>query len=254
MEYKILPTFTKSVEGRTVTGIFAVHGNIDSYGDISHPGSFIKTIQERGPKVMHLWNHNTDMFAGPPVAKVLGLRELNREELPEVVLQIAPQATGGVEVTREYFDTPRANEVFAPVAAGAVTEMSYAYDPVKFDFSEVDGQRVRNLREMRLYETSDVLWGANAATVASKFAPDPDVFLKQLEGYIEAQVKAGARHSTADIKLLNAIHKAAVSLGATQCKGVVEEEEEDADNEKSRADLGNLSLTFLRAKAFLFET
>ncbi|HXG66980.1 MAG TPA: HK97 family phage prohead protease [Blastocatellia bacterium] len=165
MEYKALPTYLKAVQGRTVTGIFAVHGNLDSYGDISHPGSFAKTIAERGAKTKFLWNHD---YYSVPVAVVKRLREVRRDELPERVLHIAPEATGGVEIVREYLDTPRADEVYKSVIAGAVTEMSYGYDAVKYDFGEVNGQRVRHLREVRLWEVSDCIFGANPATSASK--------------------------------------------------------------------------------------
>lgn len=250
MEYKSLPTFTKAIEGRAVTGIMAVHGHRDDGGDISHPGSFTKTIVEGQarvagqPRYRYLWNHNSDMFAGPPIAVIKALREIGRDELPEQVLAWAPDATGGVEITREYLDTPRGEEVFKGLLAGAVDEMSYGYDAVKWDMGELNGQPSRNLREVRLWEGSDVLWGMNAATLGSKgLLPDINIFLKQIEQYAE-EIKAGARHSATDTKLLNAIHKAAVSLGATDCKGIVEEdnEEDEADKEKSRADAMSLTL------------
>lgn len=259
MEYKSLPSFIKSIEGRQVAGVFAVHGNIDSYGDISHPGSFTKTIAERMGRIKFLWNH--DFYGGPPTAVVKTVREIGRDELPDSVLSAAPEATGGVEVVREYLDTPRADEVFQAVKAGAVNEMSYGLDAVKFDFSEMGGQQIRNLREIRLWEVSDVIFGANPATQASKFLPPLDLLLKQVEARME-ELKAGARHSSADTKLLNAIHKAAVELGATQCKGIASEDEsasqeqsdgkdDKANQEKSQADA--LSLTLLRARAFLLD-
>lgn len=252
MEYKAIPTFTKSIEGRAVTGLFAIHGNIDSYGDISHPGSFTKTIVESLPRVKFLWNH--DIFGGPPVAKITRLQEVGREALPEKVLALAPDATGGVEVVREYLKTPRGDELLTAVQEGAVDEMSYGYDPMKWDMSEVNGQQVRNLREVRLWEVSDVIFGANPATAASKFLQPLDVLIAQ----IDAHIKAGARHSATDTKLLNAIHKAAVSLGATNCKGEADEEDESGEKveaeeieEKSRAD--QWSLTHLGQKLAILE-
>lgn len=239
MEYKSAPAHIKSIEGRKVTGIFAVHGNRDSYDDISYPGSFTKTIAERGAKVKFLWNHN--MFGGPPVAKVLGLREVTRDELPDQVLQLAPEAMGGVEVVREYLSTASAEEVFQAVQAGAVDEMSYGYDAVKFAFAEIDGTQIRQLQEVRLWEVSDVIFGANPATVGSKFGVSLEMLFKQIEAY-QAAFKAGARHSAADKKLLNAIHHAAVDLGATNCKGKAEEEEDQTDSGKSRADVPSLTL------------
>jgi HK97 family phage prohead protease len=235
VEYKSIPTMTKSVDGRTVTGLFAIHGNVDSYLDISHPGAFSKTIAESLPRVKFLWNH--DMFGGPPVAKVRSIREVGRDELPEKVLALAPDATGAVEL-------------LVAIQEEAVDEMSYGYDPVKWDMGEVNGMQVRNLREIRLWEVSDVIFGANPATAASKFLQPIDLLLAQIEGHL----KAGARHSAADVKLLNAIHKAAVTLGATSCKGSVEEDEEEGEtdkDEKSRA--GLVPLTLLRQKLDLLE-
>lgn len=259
MEYKALPAFVKSVdlETRTIVGVFAVHGNTDSYTDISHPGSFRKTIAERGDRVKFLWSH--DFWGGPPTAKVLGLREIARDELPEQVLARAPNATGGVEITRQYLKTGRAAEVFEAVAVGASDEMSYGFDPIVMDFSEVDGQQVRNLREVRLWEVSDVVFGANPATAGSKLILPPELLLRHIDSFL-ADLKAGARHSTADTKLLNAIHKAALELGATNCKGLVDEEDEkqkdipDPALHESRAEPAvPISLTLEKARLFLLD-
>jgi DNA primase large subunit len=46
--------------------------------------------------------------------------------------------------------------------------MSYAYDVTRSDFEEIDGVQVRNIREVKLYDVSDVTWGMNPATVAAK--------------------------------------------------------------------------------------
>lgn len=235
MEHKSIPIVTKAVDGRSVTGIFAVHGNIDSYGDISHPGSFAKTIAERLSRIKFLWNH--DFYGGPPIAKILSIREVMANELPDKVLELAPTATGGVEVTREYLKNERAEAVFEAVVEGASDEMSYGYDPIKMDFGEVDGQRVRHLREIRLWEVSDVIFGANEATVGSKLAMPLDLLLKHLEAHL-AELKAGARHSTADVKLLNTIHRAAVDLGCDECKGILEAE---AETEKTIVPVINLA-------------
>jgi hypothetical protein len=50
--------------------------------------------------------------------------------------------------------------------------MSFGYDPVKFDFEEIKdgdakGTLVRNLREVRLWDCSDVVYGMCSATQAS---------------------------------------------------------------------------------------
>jgi HK97 family phage prohead protease len=264
MELKSIPNAVKAVEGRTVTGIASVFGNVDDQADRIWPGAFQKTIVERRPKLRHLWNHD---FMMPPTAAIDDIREVGRDELPEGILQMAPEAMGGLQVTRTYLDTPRGNEVLAGIKAGAITEMSIGLDPVRFDFSEKEGERIRELREIRLWETTDTLWGANEATAAMK-AGALDLLLKQLEQYLNALTKAGARHSAKDVEMLNAIHRMAVDLGATQCKGIAtgtgdeadEGGEDDEKAEKGQRRAGaesapppTLSLTDLKSKLDLLE-
>jgi HK97 family phage prohead protease len=230
-ELKVAPHYIKSIDGRTVTGIASVFGNLDSYNDRIWPGAFTKTISERGSKVYHLWQHAMDQ---PAIAIIRSLREVGRTELPQVVLDAAPDATGGLEVAREYLDTPRANEVLLGLQAGITYEMSFAFDPVKYDFEEDENDSmwgaIRNLREVRLYETSDVLWGANAATVASKMPLQ--LLLRQLDGII-AEIKAGRRHSDGDLKLINQIAQSALDLGATNISLLEATDDDPADEPKA---------------------
>lgn len=231
-EYKSLPQFIKEISGRTVTGIFAVHGNVDSGLDRSHLGAFAKTFAEQRSRAKFLWNH--DFFA-PPIATIKGLREVGRDELPAEALAVAPDATGGAEVTREYLDTPRGNEVLEGIKSGAITEMSYGYDAIKMDFT-TEGQgeaavRIRELREVRLYDVSDVLWGMNPATVGAK-AGLPLELIAQTLAALNEDIKAGRRNASADLKLINAIHSAAVALGCDECAGVASADESG----KSRAE------------------
>lgn len=155
----------KSIEGRTVTGIFCVHGNIDEGGDRSLPGSFASTTIKGRDRVRFLWQHNSNE---PPVATVDDIHEVSRLDLPSSVLAYAPDAMGGVQITRTYLETPRANEILTGIKAGAIDEMSYAYEATNATFEEVDGRQIRNIHEIKLFDASDVNWGMNAATVASK--------------------------------------------------------------------------------------
>lgn len=117
--------------------------------------------------------------SSPPVAAIKAIREIQRDDLPQELLDRNPEVTGGLEVEREYLPTPRGDEVLAAIKAGALTQMSFGYDPVKFDFEEIKGldgkstSLVRNLRELRLWDTSDVNWGANDLTIARTKAAIP---------------------------------------------------------------------------------
>lgn len=207
MEYKALQLDVKDIgeDGRTVTGFAAVFGNIDSGYDRLFKGAFKKTLKESGNRVKHLWQHD---MALPPIATVKELREVGRDELPGDVQKAYPEATGGLLVVRKYLDTPRGNEILEGLKNGAISEMSFAYDPLKYDFEELKGDdaptptTVRNLREVRLWETSDVVWGMNAATVASK---SDEYRIAQLEGMVKRldnNVKAGRVLSAANLNRL----------------------------------------------------
>lgn len=168
MEFKSITASIKEIDGRTVVGFPAVIGNIDSGRDRIHKGAFKKTIKEGAKRVRHLWQHD---FEAPPIAKIVSLEEVSRDDLPEEIIRSFPDAVGGLKLTREYLHTPRAEEVFQGIVSGAISEMSFGYDPVKFDFEEVKDVGVtRNLREVRLWDTSDVNWGMNPATIASSKA------------------------------------------------------------------------------------
>jgi uncharacterized protein len=165
-EYKTLPQLTKSIADRTVTGIFAVHGNVDDGGDRSHPGAFADSSIKGRDRAAFLWMH--DAYA-PPTATIDSIRELSKTELPDAVRGFAPDATGAAEVTRTYLETPRGNEILAGLKAGAIDEMSYAYDVAEHsDTTDESGKTVRELYKLRLWDISDVTHGMNPATLGSK--------------------------------------------------------------------------------------
>jgi len=174
MEFKTFSTKIVDAVGddeRTVTGLSAIMGVIDHGMDQLFKGAFNKTITERKDRVKHLWQHD---FSLPPIASIVDLKEVGRTDLPQDLKDKYPNAKGGLLVKRRYLDTPRGNEVLAALKSSpaAITEMSFGYDAVKFDFEEIKdgdfkGRLVRNLREVKLWDTSDVNWGMNEATVAS---------------------------------------------------------------------------------------
>lgn len=196
-EYKSVPfaAFTKDGLGpRTRAGIFSVLGNRDSAADRVLPGAFTKSLRENGSRARHLWNHD---FASPPTAKVEDIYEISQADLPEAVLRHAPDALGAMVVVRTYLDTPRDNEVLAALDAGAVDKMSFAFDvpPGRAEHREevIGGEKVmtRFVHEVRHYESSDVLFGANGATLATLALPHPALALALKA--LAAEVKAGRR-------------------------------------------------------------
>lgn len=220
LEKKSFPFYLKSVTGRTVSGIFAVFGNRDHGGDRIHPGFFTKTLSERKGKFKHLWNHN--FYGGPDVitAHIEEIKELSRAELPPELLGKYPEASGGAMVTRTYYEDPMAEAVFQRIVKGDVDEMSFSYETKKADFSEETDAagntiRTRELREGKLAETSDVIFGMNEATLASMSLP-PEFLMKSLE-HLTTEIKAGRRNSGSDVGMIKQIHDLCKSLEPTSC-------------------------------------
>lgn len=172
MQYKSIKASVMGIDGRTVTGIFAVHGNVDdgdgwTSRDRSHPGLFGDFRVSGRSRAVFLWQHDSSQ---PPIATIDDVFEVGLADLPAPVRQYAPDATGGVAVRRTYLETPRAEEVLAGLRSGAISEMSYAYEPTRWDLEKApDGSRelpIRNLYAADLYDISDVNWGMNPATSA----------------------------------------------------------------------------------------
>jgi HK97 family phage prohead protease len=175
VEYKAIPILSGTeIQDRTVDHLFAVMGRLDDFHDRIWPGAFEKTIKERGARVKALWQHNN---AEPPIGVPVLLRELGRGEVPAKVTALWPDVSGALLGRVRYLETPRGDEVLTGIAQGAITENSIGYDPVKFDFEELNldetGQNkvlARNLREVRLWDISPVNWGAQEAAIMIKAA------------------------------------------------------------------------------------
>ena len=70
-----------------------------------------------------------------------------------------------MEVVREYYEgVPLADWVFKSLSAGDIEEMSYAYDIHESEMQEIDGARIRVLKDVEIFDVSDVNWGMNPAT------------------------------------------------------------------------------------------
>src|SRR5688572_22101593 len=84
MEYKAIPQTTTQIDGRTVTGIFAVHGNVDDGNDRTFPGLFDDFLVNGRGRARFLWQHDGQ---APPTAAIENIRELSRDQLPAPILK-----------------------------------------------------------------------------------------------------------------------------------------------------------------------
>ena len=201
METKDCPTFITSVkqegdDAGIVEAIVAVMGNIDEGDDIIHPGAFTMTIAERGSKIRVLDSHNW-FSAEDAIGKVLDIREVGREELPTELLTQYPDVTGGLQTRTQFLidePTDKSARIFRRIKAGMISEWSIGYDAFDTDVTmegEGDDERpIRNIRTVRLWEFSPVIFAMNEATtttgVKNQNGNDPDAETDQIKPIVEA--------------------------------------------------------------------
>ena len=132
-------------DSRTITVYYSAFGNVDSDGDVIMPGAFTKSIKENGPqgknRIWHLFNHSTDK----PVSKP---RELMEDAFGLKAVVKMPNTTLGRDTYELYKD-------------GHITEHSIGFQTVK---SAERSMGVSEITEIKLFEGSSVLWGANSNT------------------------------------------------------------------------------------------
>lgn len=160
-----------------VTAVVSVFGVIDDGMDRILPGAFSKTLQEFAGRVKVLDQHNTDStdrILGRPIE----MHEAGADELPQEVKDAFPDATGGLVVTIQFnMKTQAGSEAFWRISAGDLTEYSIGYQVFDSDFVEeiVAGKkvRIRNIRTIKLWEFSPVIWGMNPATATIGVKDNP---------------------------------------------------------------------------------
>lgn len=133
--------------GRKVKAIWSRMGNLDRDGDIITAGAFSKTIQEAGPKgANEIWT-----LYGHDYSKVLGKPS-----------EIYEEGDALVTVTN-IVDTEAGEDALKLYKAQCFNQHSIGFSIIKWDWENQD-QKVRMIKEIRLYEGGPQLWGANPNT------------------------------------------------------------------------------------------
>jgi HK97 family phage prohead protease len=134
-------------EQRRVKAVWARCGNIDLDNDIIVPEAFTKTLAERGPGgknlIWSLVDHCADMN------NVIGKPEQIYVE-NDMLIAITP-----------IVETEKGEDIIKMYEAGLINQHSIGFSTMK---SNVDKEGVRTITELKLYEGSAVLWGANPET------------------------------------------------------------------------------------------
>lgn len=161
-----------------IEGFPAVFGNVDADGDVVLPGSFARTIRERGRKAVLGLDHMHGL------GTTLELVEVGRNDLPEAVLAAAPDATGGLYAKGQVMLTPpniaHLETLRKALDEGVPVGMSFTYAVMSSRKARSRyGRDVNELVELRLDEWGPDLYASprNAAarlTGAKAALPDTD--------------------------------------------------------------------------------
>lgn len=128
---------------RVVTGYLSAFDNKDHVGDIIVKGAFTKSISERKNQIFFLNQHNWDQPHGKFNVLQEDVKGLYFESMPLV-------------------DTTYSSDLLKLYEAGIINEHSIGYSVVQDSYDEKSDARV--LKELKLYEGSNVTLGANPQT------------------------------------------------------------------------------------------
>lgn len=174
MKYKDIKLSIKEVSDQgQFEGYASVFNNEDLGGDIITPGAFSKTISEN-PTVPILWGHSTK--------EVIGVNKVMSED------------ARGLRVTGQLaLDVQRAKEAHSLMKMGAVKGLSIGYDPIVVDYSRMEKDNVRILREVKLWEYSVTPFPMNpeAQVTTVKSIEQFDQLLNQLIAFKSPACRCG---------------------------------------------------------------
>lgn len=156
IQFKDATGFQETEDGSGIfEGYASVFGNIDSYGDKVIKGAFSKSLAKSFPNdgagIPCYWSHRMDdpeFILGKTISAVEDEHGLK------------------VRVSLD-LDNPKAAAAYRALKAGAVNQMSFAYEVLDSHFIPEKGAKfggVNELRELNIFEVSVVQIGANTAT------------------------------------------------------------------------------------------
>lgn len=152
LELKSINAEVKDVDTkkRVVTGYLSNFDNIDHDSDIIVKGAFQKSIDERKQAIWFLNQHNWQQ----PHGKFSVLRE---------------DSKGLYFESEPLIDTTYSSDVLKLYEAGIMREHSIGFQTIKSDYEKQKNTNVRIIKEVKLYEGSNVTLGANPETPFTGF-------------------------------------------------------------------------------------
>jgi len=148
MKYKaiVCGDIKADLKKRTLVAYASKFGNVDHGKDIVHRGAFAESIAQRVPqkKVKTLWSH-FDLIGH---------------------VAHAEEDDFGLLTESKISKTRQADDTLAMIDDGTINEMSFGFDILESDITHTEENgKIRNLRKLKLWEVSPVMWGMNEETV-----------------------------------------------------------------------------------------
>jgi HK97 family phage prohead protease len=190
----------------TVVALVSAFGNVDYGGDRMVKGAFADTLaswKERGDPIPFIWSHSWS----DPHAYV-----------GKVDPADAKETDAGLEVkaTMDLTD-PTAAKVHQLLKDRLVTQFSIGYEAKAVQFVDEDGEQVRELHAVELFESGPCLLGMN-----------PDTVLIEAAARTTAAAKAG--------RVLSAKNERALSQARDLLDGVLKQLAKDAEDDATDDD------------------
>lgn len=136
------------VKNRVVTGYLSAFNNKDYDNDIIVKGAFSKTLSERKDQILFLNQHDWKQVHGRFNVLQEDEKGLYFESMPLV-------------------DTTYSSDLLKLYDAGIIKEHSIGFNTIKADYDEKTN--IRTIKEIKLYEGSNVTLGANPETPFTGF-------------------------------------------------------------------------------------
>lgn len=156
MEFKQLAHDIKDLDSaKGIVEAYAnVYGNVDSDDDMSMPGSFTKTVRDNFKRIRVLKDHRSTETLGVP-------KEMN-----------ASDAYGLFTVTQFNMKKDMARDMFTDIQLAVDNkqnaELSIGYEVINSRPMEMNGNRIRQITEYKLYEYSFLSsWAANELSITT---------------------------------------------------------------------------------------
>lgn len=204
LEYKDLTGAVQDVDakGRKVTGYLSSFGNKDHDGDIIQKGAFSKSISERKDQIFFLNQHDWSK----PLSRFSVLQE---------------DAKGLYFESNPLPDTSYASDVMKLYEAGVLKEHSIGFVTIKDDYNTEE--KVRYIKEVKLYEGSVVTLGANSQTPFTGFKSLTIDQINEKSGAIMKMLRNGTLTDDTFLQLeiaLKQLQREAYELGKKSLEAV----------------------------------